>query len=69
MSLRQLALVLPSDTLGRIMQEGLLILGWVAMWRPLQIFLYEWWPIRTEARICDRLTAMPVRVLPYDQTD
>lgn len=69
MSLRQLALVLPSDTLGRIMQEGLLILGWVAMWRPLQIFLYDWWPIRHQAQICDKLAAMPVRVLPYDQTD
>src|SRR6185503_6548612 len=27
-----------------IISEGLLILGWVAMWRPVEIFLYDWWP-------------------------
>ncbi|MBI3198658.1 MAG: hypothetical protein HYZ40_14360 [Rhodospirillales bacterium] len=69
MTLRQLALILPIDTLGRILQEGLLILGWVAMWRPLQIFLYDWWPIRHQARIYDKLAEIPVEVLPYDRTD
>jgi hypothetical protein len=32
------------------------------MWRPLEIFLYDWWPIRAEARLYDRLSAMPVRI-------
>jgi hypothetical protein len=32
------------------------------MWRPLEIFQYGWWPIRTEARLFDRLTGMPVRI-------
>lgn len=27
--------------LGRFFQEGLIILGWVANWRPIQIFLYD----------------------------
>ena len=44
--------------------ESLLIGGWVAMWRPLEIFLYDWWPIRAEARLYDRLGAMAVRVVP-----
>jgi hypothetical protein len=48
--------------LGEILRESLLIGGWVAMWRPLEIFLYEWWPIRAEARLHDRLGAMPVRI-------
>lgn len=69
MTLRQLALVLPGDTVGRVLQEGLLILGWVAMWRPLQIFLYDWWPIRHQAQINDKLALMPVTVLPYDRAD
>jgi hypothetical protein len=47
---------------GRILDESLLIVGWVAMWRPLEIFLYDWWPIRAEARLFERLAAMPVRV-------
>lgn len=48
--------------IGEFIQQGLAICGWVAMWRPLEIFLYGWWPIRTEARLYDRLSAMPVRI-------
>lgn len=47
-----------------IASESLLIGGWVAMWRPLEIFLYDWWPLRAEARLFDRLSAMTVRVRP-----
>jgi hypothetical protein len=45
-----------------IVREGFLIGGWVAMWRPIEVFLYDWWPIRAEARLFDRLGAMPVRI-------
>jgi hypothetical protein len=47
---------------GGILREGLIIGGWVAMWRPLEIFLYDWWPIRAQARLFDRLGGMPVTV-------
>jgi hypothetical protein len=45
-----------------IVREGFLIGGWVAMWRPLEVFLFDWWPIRGEARLLDRLGRMPVRL-------
>ncbi len=48
--------------LGELLRQGLVIIGWVAMWRPVEIFLYGWWPIRTEAKLYDRLSAMPVRI-------
>ncbi len=48
--------------LSEILREGFLIGGWVAMWRPLEVFLYDWWPIRAEARLFDRLSAMPVTI-------
>ncbi len=32
------------------------------MWRPLEIFLYEWWPISLERKLYERLSAMPVRI-------
>jgi hypothetical protein len=37
--------------------------GWVAMWRPREIFLHEWWPIRADIRLFRRLAAMDVRVV------
>ena len=57
--------MLKEDRFGSVIAESLLIGGWVAMWRPLEIFLYEWWPIRAEARLFDRLSAMTVKVLPH----
>jgi hypothetical protein len=44
-----------TGTLFAIIRESLLIGGWVAMWRPLEIFLYDWWPLRHEWRVCERL--------------
>jgi hypothetical protein len=48
--------------LADVLRESFLIGGWVAMWRPLEVFLYEWWPIRAETRLYARLAAMPVRI-------
>ena len=45
-----------------IVRESFLIGGWVAMWRPLEVFLYDWWPIRREAKNYDRLATMPVQI-------
>jgi hypothetical protein len=53
---------LSNTHLASILREGVLIGGWVAMWRPLEIFLYDWWPIRAEAELSDRLAAMPVQI-------
>ena len=57
-----LASLLKSSRIGEIFRESLTIGGWVSMWRPLEIFLYDWWPIRNEARLSDRLAVMPVRI-------
>jgi hypothetical protein len=62
---RALGVLLGDVAFGSIARESLLIGGWVAMWKPLEIFLYDWWPIRAEARLHDRLAAMQVRI-EYD---
>jgi hypothetical protein len=46
----------------KLSREGIIILGWVAMWRPIEIFLYDWWPLMQEQRHCRRLQQMPVDV-------
>jgi hypothetical protein len=43
-------------------EEGLLIVGWVAMWRPLEILLYDWWPILRARRTYACLARMAVEV-------
>src|SRR4051812_17252420 len=46
-----------------LVREGLLIGGWVAMWKPIEIFLYDWWPILSERRIHERLSQSSVTVV------
>lgn len=61
-----------SRVLGQMFEESSLfatleltldIIGWVALWRPLEIFLYDWWPLRADRKLCDRLGRMTVRVV------
>jgi hypothetical protein len=57
-----LAPLIPNATLARVNEESLVILGWVANWRPLEIYLYDWWPIRRNIRLFRRIAAAPVTV-------
>lgn len=45
---------------ARVINEGLIILGWVANWRPIEIFLYEWWPLVRRRRLYRRLSVAEV---------
>lgn len=54
---------LPREGFASLLSESVLIGGWVAMWRPLEVFLYDWWPIRADARLFHRLSVMPVRIV------
>jgi hypothetical protein len=48
---------------GGLLRESLTVAGWVAMWRPMQTYLYDWWPLRAQAHLYRRMSRMPVRVL------
>ena len=54
--------LMKGSNVGQILREMLVVGGWVSMWRPLETFLYDWWPIREEAQLSDRLATMPVRI-------
>ena len=49
-------------TVRDITQEGLTIAGWVAMWRPLEIYLYDWWPLRRRWKIFEKMGRMKVEI-------
>lgn len=48
-----------------LVEESLLILGWVANWRPLEIFLYDWWPLARRRDLYRQLAAAKVEPRPY----
>lgn len=46
-----------------VLAEGLVIAGWVANWRPIEIFLYDWWPILRRRRRFERLARADIAVI------
>jgi hypothetical protein len=53
--------------LGNVLEESLILFAWVANWRPIEIFLYEWWPIDRQRRLYRRLAAAKVELKPYQR--
>ena len=45
---------------AKLVQESVVIGGWVALWQPINIFLYDWWPIRRLVKLYDRLARADV---------
>jgi hypothetical protein len=45
-----------------VLAEGLLIIGWVALWRPVEMFLYDWWPLLRQRRRFEAIAGMPVEI-------
>jgi hypothetical protein len=54
----------PTGELGAAVNEGLIILGWVANWRPIEIFLYDWWPLVRHRSLLRRLARAEIVIAP-----
>jgi hypothetical protein len=48
-----------------LVQQSLPILGWVANWRPPEIFLYDWWPLARRRDLYRRLSAATLEIKAY----
>jgi hypothetical protein len=64
LSARELLASLGS-AVSRVLAEGFLIAGWVALWGPIDVFLYGWWPIAGRRRLLARLARIDVEVRPF----
>ena len=62
LTLAELTSWLPQGTFRQILREGLVITGWVAMWRPLEVLLYDWWPLVRQRRLCERVLEAEIAV-------
>ncbi|KAB7648845.1 hypothetical protein [Polymorphobacter fuscus] len=48
---------------AQVISESFVIGSWVALWHPINIFLFDWWPLRREARLYDRLSETTVQII------
>ena len=46
----------------RMLDEGLIVLGWIALWRPIEEIVYEWVPLYRKRRLYARLAAIRLSV-------
>ncbi|GAB4212688.1 MAG: hypothetical protein OHK0013_35740 [Sandaracinaceae bacterium] len=49
----------PGD-LRSVLHEGLVIVSWVALWRPIELVLYDVWPTLERRRLLERIRDAPV---------
>lgn len=48
-----------------ILSQGLVVIGWVALWNPVEYLLFDRWEPRKEIIICQKLAGTPVEIIPY----
>jgi len=63
LSAAELTTFLPKGHVVQILHEGLVITGWVAMWRPLELLLFDWWPHLEQRRVVDAVLAGEIVVV------
>lgn len=52
------------EFLSTFLSEGFLIAGWVSLWHPTEILLYEWWPYWRDKQIYKRIRDMELVITP-----
>ena len=54
---------LENHLLAEIFADALLIIGWVAMWEPVTVLLYELWPIIQLKKTYEKISTMEIDIL------
>jgi hypothetical protein len=63
-----IAALFATQRLVQLVQDSVVIAAWVALWHPVNIFLYDWWPVRAQARLFDRLAQMEMKLCGDTET-
>jgi len=54
--------VIPNPRTAQLVEDSVVIGAWVALWQPINIFLYDWWPIRASVKLYERLARASVEL-------
>lgn len=55
---------LGTGPMASVIAESLILVGWVANWRPIETFLYDWWPLKRRRDLYRRLAKAQVEIKP-----
>jgi hypothetical protein len=62
LGLRQLLEQILAEGFPHVLNEGLIIIGWVAIWRPAEMLTYNWVPLVRRLRLQRRLSQLSVQL-------
>lgn len=55
--------LIPASGWTEFVREGLTICGWVGLWKPIDIHLYRWWPLKAHGDLLARIGRCQVEVV------
>jgi len=58
---------MPEGGLSVIFREILIILGWVALWRPTDLLLYEWRQFKRDANLFEKFEQCKIEFIPQGE--
>jgi hypothetical protein len=61
---RQMVSHISDQFFAQLFADALLIIGWVAMWEPITVLLYELWPIIQLKNTYEKISTMKIDILP-----
>lgn len=50
---------------AHLVAKVLEVTGWVAMWEPVTVYLFQLWPIVKQRKIYDKISQMDIDIRPY----
>jgi hypothetical protein len=54
-----------SYPVAHLIANALNITGWVAMWEPVTVFLFQLWPIRKQRKVYEKISRMEIDLQSY----
>ncbi|MNL21818.1 hypothetical protein D3C87_1431260 [compost metagenome] len=63
LSLANVLKYIQSEVIKTSFREGVVIFGWVSLWRPFEVFMFDWYPIYSDARLYKKIFASDIRVV------
>ena len=45
-----------------IVKESMYIFGWVSMWKPIELLLYDRWPLNRKLKSYDKMIQLPIQI-------
>jgi hypothetical protein len=52
-----------SGFVSSTLREGIVIFGWVSMWKPLELLLFDWYPVYDRIRLYRDILKAPKQVV------